>query len=131
VHHENKKMKLIVLIMLAILSTSCNSQEKKVSTNKMNDLVEEETQSQIGEYLTNVFEDSKGDLWFGTLKKGIAKYDGRKIKYFSKKDGLPSDRVIGIIEDANGVFWLNNGEGLSKFDGKTFTNFLIRKDDFY
>ena len=37
--------------------------------------VKEENSSQIGQYVTSIFEDSKGHLWFGTLEKGIAKYD--------------------------------------------------------
>jgi ligand-binding sensor domain-containing protein len=57
------------------------------------------------------FEDSKGNLWFGTNGNGIARYDGEKLKYFTTKDGLPSDRVTGIIEDSNGIFWLHTGEG--------------------
>lgn len=116
--------------MLSILSISCGSQEKKGNANNINDLVEETTESQIGEYVTNVYQDSEGNLWFGTLKKGIAKYDGKKLKYFSTKDGLLSDRATGIIEDSNGVFWLRTGAGVSKFDGERFTNFLV-KDDFY
>ena len=35
--------------------------------------VKEENSSQIGQYVTSVFEDSQGHLWFGTLEKGIAK----------------------------------------------------------
>ena len=125
-------MKLLILIILSIFSTSCGAQEKKVNATKMSNSVKEETESQIGEYVTSVYEDSKGNLWFGTLKKGIAKYDGNKLKYYSKKEGLPSDRVTGIIEDANGTFWLKTGAGLSKFDGNTFTNISISsKEEFY
>lgn len=123
-------MKLIVLVMLSILSTSCVSQEKKANTNKMNDSVNKETEFQIGEYVTSAYEDSKGNLWFGTIKKGIAKYDGNELKYFSKKDGLPSDRVTGVIEDANGIYWLITGSGLSKFDGNNFTNIVIKEDSY-
>ena len=41
--------------------------------------VKEENSSQIGQYVTSIFEDSKGHLWFGTLEKGIAKYDGNNF----------------------------------------------------
>ena len=50
-------MKLIILITLTILTTSCNSQKKEVSTNKLNDSVTKETASQIGNYVTSAFED--------------------------------------------------------------------------
>ncbi|MFA7275054.1 MAG: two-component regulator propeller domain-containing protein [Crocinitomicaceae bacterium] len=121
-------MRLMILIILSHLSTSCNSQEKQVNSNKKSDSNKVVIESQIGEYVTSVFEDSKGTLWFGTLEKGIAHYDGEKLKYFTKNDGLPSDRVTGIIEDSSGLFWLHTGEGLSKYDGKNFTNFLVGDD---
>lgn len=121
-------MKLIILFILWILTTSCSSQEKKGNTNNIKNLVKETTESQIGEYVTNVFQDSKGILWFGTLKNGIAKYDGKKLKYFTKKDGLPSNRATGIIEDTNGVFWIRTGAGVSKFDGEHFTNFSVKDE---
>ncbi len=87
-----------------------------------------EIESQIGQYVTSVFEDSKGNLWFGTNGNGIARYDGKNLNYFTTNDGLPSDRVTGIIEDSNGIFWLHTGEGVSKYDGKNFTNFLVGDD---
>jgi len=121
-------MKLIILIILSILSTSCNSQEKKVNLNKKSDSDKVEIEAQIGEYVTSIFEDSKGNLWFGTNGNGIARYNGVKLKYFTTKEGLPSDRVTAIKEDSTGIFWLNTGEGLTKYDGKNFTNYLVGDD---
>lgn len=121
-------MKLILVLTLSILSTSCCSQEKNANTYKKIDSLEVEIESQIGAYVTSIFEDSKGNLWFGTLEKGIARYDGENLKYFTTKDGLPTDRVTGIIEDSNGIFWLHTGKGLSKYDGKNFTNFQAGDD---
>lgn len=121
-------MKLIIIFTLSILSISCQSQESKVKTRKNSASDKLVIESQIGEYVTSVYEDSKGNLWFGTLKYGIAKYDGDKLIYFTTKDGLPSDRVTGIIEDSSGTFWLNTGDGLSKYDGKRFTNLSVGDD---
>ena len=95
-------MKLIILLTLTILSASCNLQEKRLNTNKKSDSDKVEIESQIGEYVTSAFEDSKGNLWFGTNGNGIARYDGEKLKYFTTKDGLPSDRVTALKEDSNG-----------------------------
>ncbi len=122
-------MKLIILVILTILATSCISQRKEMSTNTLNDSVTKETASQIGDYVTSIFEDSKGNLWFGTLEKGIAKYDGIQLKYLTKNDGFPSNRVTSVIEDSNGIYWFSTGEGLSKFEGRDFTNFIVKKDD--
>jgi ligand-binding sensor domain-containing protein len=129
-HITKPKMKYILIILISILSTSCNSQEKKANTNKMNDSAKQETEPQIGEYVTSAFEDSKGNLWFGTLAEGIAKYDGNELRYYTKKDGLPSNRVTGVKEDKNGLLWFITGNGLSKFDGRQFVNFRVKEGDF-
>jgi ligand-binding sensor domain-containing protein len=89
------------------------------------DSTSEDSGAQIAEYVTSIFEDSKGNLWFGTIDKGIALYNGSQLRYFTTKDGLPSNRVIEVIEDSNGIFWFGTGEGLSRYDGKNFTNFLV------
>jgi len=122
--------KYLYLILLVFLSSSCNSQEKKSVTNNNNTTSHNEVALQIGEYVTSAFEDSKGNLWFGTIQKGIAKYDGNKLKYYTTKDGLPSNRVTGVIEGSNGAFWLKTGKGLSKIDGEKFINFSVN-DDFF
>ena len=88
-----------------------------------------ESISQIGNYVTSAYEDSKGHLWFGTLEKGIARYDGIELKYFTKEDGLPSNRASSVVQDSNGVYWVSTGEGVSKFDGQNFTNFQVSKGD--
>lgn len=103
-------MKLKFLIVLLVVTTTCNSQQQKEA-------------SQIGQYVVNTFQDSKGNLWFGTLEKGIAKYDGKELTYLTTKDGLPSNRIVNIVEDNSKNLWLGTGAGLTKYDGKTFTNY--------
>ena len=73
-------MKFIIQMILSFLLISCNTYDKNVPSDKIDDSVKEKLESQIGEYVTSAFEDSKGHLWFGTLSKGIAKYDGKKLK---------------------------------------------------
>ena len=116
-------MKRILLILLTILAVSCNSQEKKSETAKIGNSTKQTTVSQIGEYVVETFQDSKGNLWFGTLENGVAKYDGNKLVYLTTKDGLPSNRIVNALEDNSGNLWFGTGAGLSKFDGKAFTNY--------
>jgi len=106
-------MKHICLLLIIISTLSCQSQEQKIK----------EPGGQIGQYIVDVFEDSKGNLWFGTLEKGVAKYDGKTLKYLTTEDGLPTNRVTTIIEDSNNMIWFGTGEGILKYDGKTFTHF--------
>jgi len=117
------KMKFLLLTLITILSISCNSQEKKAETTKVDNPIEQTKATQIGQYVGGLFQDSKGNIWFGTLEKGVAKYDRNKLIYLTIKNGLPSDRIVDIIEDKLGNLWFGTGAGISKFNGKTFENY--------
>ncbi len=41
------------------------------------------------------------------------------LKTYKTSEGLPSNQVYGILEDANAKLWLSTGKGLSKFDPET------------
>jgi ligand-binding sensor domain-containing protein len=116
-------MKILLLTLFVIVSVSCNSQEKKTETTKIENPTEQKNASQIGEYVVETFQDSKGNIWFGTLEKGVARFDGNNLKYLTTKDGLPSNRITNVIEDDLGSLWFGTGAGVSKFDGKVFTNY--------
>ena len=116
-------MKYLLILIVSISLNSCNSQENEISQEVNRESNKEKEDIQIAEYVVNVFEDSNGNLWFGTLSKGVARYDGKSLKYFTQADGLPSNRVTGIIEDSEGVLWFGTGDGLSRYDGERFINF--------
>lgn len=113
-----------LLFLVISFITSCGGQSHSNSEN--DDVINEppkNVDSQIGEYVVETFQDSKGNIWFGTLEKGVAKFDGKNLKYLTTKDGLPSNRITNVIEDDLGNLWFGTGAGVSKFDGKIFTNY--------
>jgi ligand-binding sensor domain-containing protein len=57
------------------------------------------------------------------LEKGVAIFDRKSLKYFTTEDGLPSNRIVSIIEDRTGNLWFGTDAGISKYDGKNFTQF--------
>ncbi|WP_294734411.1 two-component regulator propeller domain-containing protein [uncultured Flavobacterium sp.] len=116
-------MKSLLLIVLTSLFVSCHSQEKKERIAEVENHEVQTDGVQIGQYVVETFQDSKGNLWFGTLEKGVAKYNGDKLVYLTTNDGLPTNRIVSVIEDNLGNIWFGTGAGLSKFDGKTFTNY--------
>lgn len=65
-----------------------------------------------------IYEDSKKRLWVGTHGGGLNLFDRqtKTFKAFRKKDGLPNDAIIGILEDAHHRLWLSTNSGLSCFD---------------
>lgn len=110
------------LLMTVVATTSsCHLQ-----TNTKNKKTEEQSQTkapQIDEYVVEIFEDSKKNLWFGTINNGAAKYDGKALTYLTTENGLIGNTVTSFAEDKQGNIWLGTHNGLSKFDGKSFINF--------
>lgn len=86
-----------------------------------------DSSAQISEYVVEIFEDKKGNLWFGTMSDGAACYDGKNLVYFSVKDGLCNNTVVSIDQDKEGNIWFGTHAGASMYDGKTFTNFWESK----
>jgi len=69
---------------------------------------------------TSMIEDQGGSLWYG--RNGLVKLDKASgiTTTYSVKDGLSSNAVMGILEDARGYLWLSTADaGLSRFDPKT------------
>jgi hypothetical protein len=75
--------------------------------------------------------DRKGNLWFGHpggfpggKGGGASRYDGKSFKHFTRKDGLSSLTVYGMLEDKAGNIWFGSADaGACRYDGKTFTKF--------
>lgn len=78
---------------------------------------------QLCQHLRKIYEDTKGNLWFGTNVYGIMRYDGKKLEYFDKEEGMADGRITAILEDKEGNVWFGSAEGLIKFDGTSFTSF--------
>ena len=45
------------------------------------------------------------------------------IKAYTTAEGLPHNTINKIVRDSRGFLWFCTGEGLSRFDGYTFTNY--------
>src|SRR4029079_1656127 len=45
------------------------------------------------------------------------------VKTYTTADGLPRDSVTHIKQDSRGFIWMIAGDGISRFDGYTFTNY--------
>ena len=76
----------------------------------------------ITQDINSFYEDNTGTAWVGTWQGGLSKYNvkDRKIKYYTRNDGLPSMSIQGILGDEkNQVLWLSTFDGLCRFDMKT------------
>jgi len=84
--------------------------------------------NRLSAYATySILKDKKGNLWFGTQAKGVCRYDGKTISWYTGK-GLLGPAVLALFEDSKGNIWFgNNGSGLFMYDGKSLLNFTEEK----
>ncbi len=78
--------------------------------------------------LIAVHVDAAGQLWVGTKGSGLDKLlsldlaTGRAtFKNYSRAEGLPGQKVWGILSDSTGNLWLSTHNGLARFNPRTET----------
>ena len=124
---------LAIALFLATIISSCTGQEGSVASNHVSLINQLEFQiettsidvlpvQQVGENILEIFEDSKGDIWFGTTDKGVARYSGKKLEYFSTEDGLCGKTVADIAEDKNGKLWFGTHSDMCIYDQQASHN---------
>lgn len=87
-----------------------------------------EVVAETSKSIWSVFQDSKSNYWLASdgLQspsdgQGVYRHDGKTLSHFTTKDGLCSDHVRGFQEDKAGNIYAVTVDGISKFDGRTFT----------
>ncbi len=76
----------------------------------------------VSAFIRQMHEDRDGNLWFGTNGDGVARFDGKALRYFSLDEGFGGVAVRGILEDKDGHIWFGTEGGISRFDGQSFLN---------
>jgi ligand-binding sensor domain-containing protein len=73
----------------------------------------------------SVLEDRKGNLWFGSIGSGVYYYNGKSLQNLTTKDGLVNNEITCIYEDKAGNIWFGVNGGISRYDGKSFRNYMM------
>ena len=71
--------------------------------------------------IIHMFQDSRGNLWFGTFGGGadmLQKFDGQKVffNHFDPEIVTRYSIIFGILEDNSGKIWLSSENGLIRYD---------------
>ena len=114
---------LFCLLFSFVFFTSCNGQGKTnslienvtISTGQPK-LIKTEGSGKFDkqyDILGCGLQDKAGNLWFGTSREGVYRYDGKLFTHFTVKDGLCSNAIISILEDKTGNIWFFSQEELS------------------
>jgi ligand-binding sensor domain-containing protein len=119
-------LKTILLVSALALFSSSNgqhpSQDNRSTVNNQNAIIAiGDTVSEIDSCIFIIFQDKNNTFWFGSDGEGVYRTDGKTIAHYSTKDGLCNNRIRGIQEDKSQNIYLTTIDGISKFDGQSFT----------
>jgi signal transduction histidine kinase/ligand-binding sensor domain-containing protein len=71
--------------------------------------------------------DHDGNLWVGTVGKGIFRIHGNVVDHYQRTDGLSSDTVLTLFEDREGIVWTGTTNGIDSFRDPSVTTFSARE----
>lgn len=85
-------------------------------------------------YVNTLYRDSSGRIWVGSYGGGLLFNDtanlaaGRPWSHLGEQDGLPGNKVTGIVSDNAGNLWVGTEGGLARIDGRTLAAAAIRPE---
>ncbi|NOQ73055.1 MAG: diguanylate cyclase [Crocinitomix sp.] len=79
--------------------------------------------------IRSIFQDSKGNFWFGSHQEGVCLYDGIDFTYFKIEDGLSDNQIRTIQEDEKGIIWFGTGKGICSYDGESIMHHTFYDQD--
>ncbi len=68
-------------------------------------------------------------IWIQIPANGQVSVTQFTFDIFSQEDGLPNNQIQCIYQDSKGWMWIGTSQGLSRFDGYNFVNFLPNPND--
>ena len=142
----------LIVLLLTLIITSCNGQvkekpkdhsvEKEVTKpplqfnqNTTFPQIHTNLNGMVSQFVRTMYQDTKGNYWFGTNGDGIIRYDGKTLQKMTIEQKLKSVAVREIIEDKKGTVWFGTSSGLVKYEDKKFTTYTtedgLQNDDIW
>jgi len=73
-------------------------------------------------------EDSAGNIWVAHESKGISRIDkAGKVTLFGKANGLPSEKMYSLYEDANKIIWAGTDHGMVRIENNRIQSFGVNE----
>ncbi len=77
-------------------------------------------------FIYQVLQDKKGNVWFATDGNGLVKFDGTRFSFFDETSGLGDDVIYSMDEDDAGNIWLStSSSGVYRYDNQGFNPIQI------
>lgn len=80
-------------------------------------------------WIDHLVVDGDNNLWAALWGLGVYRYDGETWKHYNESNGLLSDQVVYLLPSKSvpGI-WAVNSQGLSRFDGMSWSNWEFPHD---
>ena len=134
------KVRNLLLVLLTFQFSACTGQvkEKSVTDSRGNQVntqplslkqsttfpqIHTNLNGMVREFVRTMYQDKKGNYWFGTNGNGIIRYDGKTLEKISIEGLRPFNVVREIVEDKAGYLWFGTDNGLIKYYGEKFTTY--------
>lgn len=72
-----------------------------------------------------LLEDGEGSLWVGSTT-GLFRLQSKRIKVYSRADGLANDDVLAVTTSADGAVWLGTQRGVGRIQDGRVSNVILR-----
>ncbi|WP_028305142.1 ligand-binding sensor domain-containing protein [Oceanospirillum maris] len=77
--------------------------------------------------VTVIEQDREGQLWLGTINKGIARLQNQQLEFLDISEGLPNNRVLSWLEDLEGSIWVGTNGGVIRLRKAPFISITQQK----
>ncbi|WP_299994947.1 hybrid sensor histidine kinase/response regulator, partial [uncultured Clostridium sp.] len=122
------KFKILILVIFFNILIYLQPQAEVLIRNNFEKVSIDEGLS--NNYVTCIFQDSKGYMWIGT-EDGLNRYDGKTVKVYNcnnkNKNSLSSTYITDLTEDFLGNIWIGTDDGLDVL--LTDTDTVIKVND--
>ncbi|MBK8080213.1 MAG: hypothetical protein IPK25_07995 [Saprospiraceae bacterium] len=127
------KVKSLIIIFLTTLVFSCNGQDFRndaantplqAPNGTQNSILVYKSNEQISQVVRMMFQDSKGNIWFGA-ENGAWRLTNDSLIHIDsiKSESGQGVTIKDITEGQDGKIWLGHTDGISSVDGELVTNY--------
>lgn len=128
-------LRSLFTVIIIMMITSCSGKQSQVADNSAQASFTGDSVSELSSKIFCMYQDSKGNYWFGSIDQGTYKYDGKRLIRYTTEDGLYSNRIESIQEDKKGNILIATSDGVVKYNGNEIIRLIpiksIRQTDYW
>jgi ligand-binding sensor domain-containing protein len=128
VNEDGGRSRIGVIAACMIALAACNAPSPELSAQQQGAGNADTTRHRLTfkSGIRAILQDAVGNVWFGSHSEGAAMFDGRRLRYYTTRDGLTDMRIHSIMEDAQGGIWFEGLQGLSRSMYGVLAPFAVR-----